>query len=168
MSRASVGLVLSVGLLAACNGDIRDLEQRVAEVKSRKSQAIEAIPTPEQVASFAYQPEDRRDPFARSQAEPSARVATGPRPDPNRSREPLEEFPLDELRMQGIIQTARITYALIKAPDGVIHRVTVGNHLGQNDGQVKSIAETAVVLAEIVPDGFGGWVSRSASLTLSE
>lgn len=168
MSRSQVWLALFALSLGACNGDIHDLEQRVAEVKLRKSHEIEAIPTPEQVASFAYQPEDRRDPFARSQAEPSARAATGPRPDPNRSREPLEEFPLDELRMQGIIQTARFTYALIKAPDGVIHRVTVGNHLGQNYGQVKSIAETEIVLAEIVPDGFGGWASRSASLRLSE
>ncbi|MGQ0697191.1 MAG: pilus assembly protein PilP [Panacagrimonas sp.] len=161
-------IALLAPVLAGCGSSMQDLEQRVSEVKSRKSKQIEPIPQIEQFEAFAYLPQDRRDPFQQSEAEPSAQLAAGPRPDLNRSREPLEEFPLDALRMQGIIETPRVVYALVQAPDGVIHKVAVGNHLGQNYGQVKGIAESEITLAEIVPDGFGGWISRSASLALSE
>ncbi len=126
------------------------------------------MPQPKQFESFAYRAGDRRDPFQQARPDAAAAVASGPRPNLERSREPLEEYPLDSLRMQGVIETPKSVYALVAAPDGVIHRVTVGNHLGQNFGQVKSIAETEISLTEIVPDGFGGWVSRPAVLALAE
>lgn len=161
-------LSLAALLLTACGSGMEDLEQRVAEVKGRKSQQIEPIPQIKQFEAFDYEPGTRRDPFQRSEPEPGASAASGPRPDLNRTREPLEEYPLDALRMQGIIETPKVVYALVKAPDGVIHRVAVGNHLGQNYGQIRAIAESEITLAEIVPDGFGGWISRPATLALAE
>lgn len=154
--------------LAGCGSGMEDLEQRVGEVKSRKSQQIEPIPQIKQFEAFAYVAGERRDPFQKAEAEPSASASAGPRPDLNRTREPLEEYPLDALRMQGIIETPKVVYALVKAPDGVIHRVSVGNHMGQNYGQISAIAESEISLAEIVPDGFGGWISRPATLALAE
>ncbi|WP_420467221.1 pilus assembly protein PilP [Panacagrimonas sp.] len=159
------GVVLT---LTACSSGMEDLEQRVAEVKSRKSQQIEPIPQIKQFESFTYEPADRRDPFQQAQPDAEAQVGGGPRPDMDRSREPLEDFPLDALRMQGIIETNKAVFALVKAPDGVIHRVSVGNHMGQNYGEIKAIAESEITLAEIIPDGFGGWISRPATLALAE
>ena len=161
-------VVLAAVTMAGCSNGMEDLEQRVAEVKSRKSQQIEPVPQIKQFEAFAYLPSERRDPFQQSQPDPGQTVSSGPRPDLNRSREPLEEFPLDALRMQGVIETPKAVYALVKAPDGVIHRVSVGNHMGQNYGQIKSIEESEITLAEIVPDGFGGWISRPAALALAE
>lgn len=164
-----LGLTLACcTLLSACGSGMEDLEQRVAEVKSRKSQEVEPVPQVKQFEAFAYLPNERRDPFQQAQPDPGQQVASGPRPDLNRSREPLEEFPLDALRMQGVIETPKAVYALVKAPDGVIHRVSIGNHMGQNYGQIKSIEESEITLAEIVPDGFGGWISRPATLALAE
>ena len=154
--------------LGACSSGMEDLEQKVAEVKSRKSQQIEPVPQIKQFEAFAYVPGDRRDPFQQAQPEQDGSLASGARPDLNRPREPLEEFPLDALRMQGVIETPKAVFALVKAPDGVIHRVAVGNHMGQNYGQIKAIQESEISLAEIVPDGFGGWVSRPATLALAE
>lgn len=167
MTRWSVPL-LTCGVLAGCNSGMEDLEQRVAEVKAQKSQQIEPIPQIKQFDSFVYEPGDRRDPFQQEQPGPGSAVAGGPRPDLNRPREPLEDYPLDALRMQGVIETPKSVYGLVKAPDGVIHRVAVGNYMGQNYGQIKSIAESEISLAEIIPDGFGGWVSRPATLALAE
>ena len=164
-----IGCLLCLGLLlGACSSGMEDLEQRVAEVKGRKSQQIEPIPQIKQFETFVYDPAGRRDPFQQVQPESGGTVAGGPQPDLNRSREPLEDFPLDALRMQGIIETSKAMFALVKAPDGVIHRVSVGNHMGQNYGEIKAIAETEITLTEIVPDGFGGWVSRPATLALAE
>lgn len=158
--------MLAGAVLAGCGGGMEDLEQRVAEVKARKSGQIEPIPPIKQAEAFEYVAGVRRDPFQRAEPEPGA--ASGPRPDLDRPREPLEEFPLDALRMQGVIEAAGVVYALVKAPDGVIHRVAVGQHMGQNYGQIKAIDESEITLAELVADGFGGWVSRPATLALAE
>lgn len=154
--------------LTACGSGKGELEDWVAEVKARKSTQIEPIPQIRQYEAFAYDPGERRSPFVIAQPDQTAVAGDGPRPDLNRNREPLEEFPLDALEMLGIIQISNSTFALISAPDGIIHRVSVGNYLGQNYGRVTAISEVEVALAELVPDGFGSWVQRPASLAQTE
>ncbi|MGH8430454.1 MAG: pilus assembly protein PilP [Solimonas sp.] len=153
-------------LLSACGKGLGDLDAWVKEVKARKPAPIEPIPQMKQYEAFAYVPAARRDPF--SSLEPQKQAGSGPRPDLNRNREPLEEFPLDALRMVGTINAAGKTFALVKAPDGVVHRVSLKNHLGQNYGEITAISEAEVGLLELVPDGFGGWTQRQASLALAE
>ncbi|MDD3765053.1 MAG: pilus assembly protein PilP [Nevskiales bacterium] len=156
-------------LLAGCSTDMSDLERYVAEVKARKTTKIEPIPQPTQYENFIYDPAGRRDPFVEILADKRPESAgTGPAPDLDRKREALEAFPLDALRMVGTIRAPDGTFALIKAPDGVIHRVTVRNHMGQNYGRIVAISEAEVSLIELVPDGFGGWNERPASLTLAQ
>jgi type IV pilus assembly protein PilP len=163
-------LTLAAGLLAGCGGDMSDLEEYALEVKSRKSRAIDPIPQPKPYEPFAYEPADRRDPFIpllRSREDALASGAAGAlRPDLNRPKEPLEEFPLDGLRMLGTITMQKRAYALIKAPDSVVHRVSVGDHIGQNFGKITGISENEVVVVEIIQDGFGGWMQRPASVAL--
>lgn len=156
--------IVSALLLTACGRGTDDLENWVTEVKARKATPIEPIPQMRQYEAFLYQDAGRRDPFEAPKA-PSA--SSSARPDMNRNKEPLEEFPIDALRMVGTIDSKGIVYALIKAPDGVVHRVSIKNHLGQNYGQVVDISESEISLLELVPDGFGGWVQRQASLALS-
>lgn len=166
-ARLPIGLWLCGALLAGCSNDMDELQQYIASVKARKSQAIEPIPQIKQFEAFTYIPNNRRDPFA--PIEPSNEPqAGGLKPNLGRPREPLEEFPLDSLRMLGMITAQNRRYALIKAPDGVVHRVGLGEHLGQNYGEVVRITESEVGVKEIVPDGFGGWVERPAKLALAE
>ncbi|PPE75303.1 hypothetical protein C3942_04670 [Solimonas fluminis] len=154
-------------MLSACGNGQKDLEAWVTEVKARPPAPIEPIPQMKQYESFTYDAAGRRDPFASIQ--PSRQASnSGIKPDLNRNKEPLEEFPLDGLRMVGTVDTKGKVFALIKAPDGVVHRVTVKNHMGQNYGEIVSISEAEVGLMELVADGFGGWIQRPASLTLAE
>jgi type IV pilus assembly protein PilP len=155
--------------LAACGSGMADLEQYVAEVKSRKTDQIEPIPQIKQYEAFAYVGGERRNPFVRAEpARDSAADANAVRPDVNRNPEPLEEFPLDGLRMLGTINSGNTVYGLVKAPDNVVHRVTRGNHMGQNYGRITGISESQVDLIEIIPDGFGGFMERPATLALSQ
>ena len=168
--RALVAAALPL-MLAACSVGMSDLEDFVAQEKAKKSTRIEPIPQIKQYEAFAYAGGDRRDPFVPSadrHADASAGANSGLRPDLHRNREPLEEFPLDGLRMLGIIQANGQTFALVKAPDNVIHRVTRGDHMGQNYGAITQINDSEIKLAEIVPDGFGGWMQRLASLALAQ
>lgn len=161
--------LLMSALVSACGGDMRDLERYVAEVKGRKSTEIEPIPQPKQYEAYAYVPAGRRDPFVRPEAEAPRDPVTsnGLRPNLRRNREPLEEYPLDGLRMVGTVHFDNRTYALVRAPDGIVHRVSRGNHMGQNYGEVVAIDEGQIQLSEIVPDGFGGWNQRPAVISLS-
>ena len=156
-------------LLTACTRGMSDLEQYVTEVKSRKTRQIEPIPQIKQYEAFTYVAQDRRNPFVRAvpQKDPNA-PGNNIRPDPNRNPEPLEEFPLDGLRLLGTITLEKNIFALVKAPDNVVHRVTVGNHMGQNYGKITAITEGVVDLIEIIPDGFGGFMERPANLALSQ
>jgi type IV pilus assembly protein PilP len=49
-----------------------------------------------------------------------------------------------------------------------VHRVSVGDHMGQNFGKITGISETEVVLMEIIPDGLGGYIQRPASVALTQ
>lgn len=171
MKRALVCLAVAAACsLTACGSGMSDLETYVAEVKARKTKQIEPIPQVKQYEAFAYAAgNDRRNPFVRAEPEKDANApGNNIRPDPNRNPEPLEEFPLDGLRMLGTINTDKTVFALIKAPDNVVHRVLVGNHLGQNYGKITAISDSSIDLVEIIPDGFGGFMERPANLALSQ
>lgn len=158
--------------LSACAIGMGDLEEFVAQEKAKKSTKIDPIPQIKQYEAFAYTDASRRDPFVSPDPEQRSAGASGAAgataPDLRRNREPLEEFSLDGLRMLGIIQANGKTYALVKAPDNIVHRVTRGDHMGQNYGVITKIEDTEIKLTEIVPDGFGGWMQRLASLALAQ
>ncbi len=159
-------------LLAGCGQqDMNDLKRFVAEVKAHPPRQIEPIPQIKQVATFLYVGGSRRDPFKPSEkAVDVFKVSdgTGPRPDPNRRKEELEAFPLDSLRMVGILDRKGRRYGLVRTPDGIIHRVKVGNYIGQNDGRIINIEDDKISIMELVPNGRGGYLERRAMLVLTK
>lgn len=170
MSPVRTLMLALVLLLGGCGRGMEDLEQWVAEVKSRTSTTIAPIPQIKPYEAYSYEVAGRRDPFVPVQPQQPTNVAggNGPHPDFKRNKEVLEEYPLDALRMQGTIRTPQAVFALVKAPDGVIHRVGIGSHMGQNFGDIKTITDTEITLSELVADGFGGWLQRAAVLALTE
>ncbi len=168
----AVALALAALVLGGCAGDLSDLEAWVQEVRARQKGRIEPLPEVKPYETFAYAAQDLRDPFTPPSEEAVLPVLAGGgskvRPDLNRPREPLESYPLDSLRMVGVLELKGTRWALIKTPDDTIHRVRVGNYMGQNHGRITRITETEVDLIEIVPDGLGGWMERKAKVALAE
>jgi|HigsolmetaAR201D_1030396.scaffolds.fasta_scaffold03104_6 Tfp pilus assembly protein PilP len=154
-------------LLAGCAPDTSDLDKYIVEVKARRSTAIEPIPEMKAFESFVYPDDLERDPFSAPELV-AVQPSSGPRPDSTRPRELLEEFPLDSLRMMGTLHQKTNLWALIKDPQGTIHRVQIGNYLGQNHGRVTYIDEQQVKVSELIPDGSGGWIQREAALAVKE
>ncbi len=70
--------------------------------------------------------------------------------------------------MVGTLQRDGKTWALVDDGQGRIHRVTIGDYMGKNHGEIVSITETQVDIVEVVPDGKGGWVERPRTLALKE
>lgn len=157
--------------LSACSSEQHeDLQAYVEEVKVRYKGRVAPLPEVKRYETHAYAADDLRDPFVPIfQLETRQETADpGIRPDMRRKREALEAFSLDSLTLVGQLERAGQSWALIAAPDGTIHRVQVGNHLGLNYGKIIAIHEDRLELNEIVPDGLGGWLERPARLALSE
>lgn len=159
--------LLAAVMLAGCGGDLDDLHDYAKKVRARKSGNIKPIPKITPYAPYIYDATGMRDPFAPLALAPT-KSKSKLHPDTDRPREPLEAFPLDGLRMVGTITVAGQIYALIRAPDGVVYRVTHGNHLGRSYGKIIGITQSEVKITELVPDGLGGWGKHAASLTLSQ
>ncbi len=163
----AVAAVASLGL-AACGGDMDDLDTYINDVKSRPGGRIEPLPeiTPYEVFAYVADAEGLRSPFVPDSPQITQTADNGTRPDPERSREFLEQFPLDTLRMVGTLRLDETDYGLVQDSDGLIHRVTPGNYLGQNDGRIVGISESRIELIEIISDGIGGYLEREASIGL--
>ena len=159
--------------LAGCNQGLGDLQQYVQQVKSQPPGRIEPIPEFQPYQNFEYTSHDLRDPFKlvdfrRPDENPEdiQETASGPRPDMDRVREPLEDFPLDTLRLKGTVTKDGVKWGLIFAPDNTIHRVVEGNYMGQNHGRIISLSDEVIELTEIVPDGLGNYIERSSAVAL--
>lgn len=151
--------------------DLDELEGYVARVKARPPEPLEPIPEMSQVDTFVYEPGNRRDPFVMDDRTAQATMPqqrSGVAPNPLRRREELEQFSLDSLRMVGTLEQKDTRWGLIVTPDGVLHRVRVGNYLGRNNGQITRISPDAIALTEIVGEGPGSWREREASISLRQ
>ncbi len=148
---------------------MNDLQQYVNEVKAKKQGAIPPLPEFVQIKMFRYHGDKVRDPFLPvvDVEVVNIREKNGPRPDDNRIKEPLESYALDSLRMMGTLIQTDITWILVKDPEGLLHRLTMGNYLGLNNGKIVAINDSSVEIKELVPDG-SGWEERKAGLALAE
>lgn len=157
-------------LLNGCAEDgMDDLRQFVETAHAGRQPRIEPLPEIKTQELFAYAAANLGDPFmARNLKTQAGQGGGGPRPDMNRRREALEEFPLDALKMVGTLQRGKQSWAVIQAPDGSVHRATVGNHMGQNFGAITRITEDKISLIELVQGPLGDWIERESSLALAE
>lgn len=164
-----LAMLIAALVLAGCTRGMSDLRSWVAQEKAKKGLPIQPLPVIKTFETFKYDDQDKRDPFSPSTTELQTNNGTsGPRPDANRAREPLEMFALDSLKMVGTVGVGANMEVLIKDPGGVIHRVHVNEYMGQNYGHITAISEDHVDLVELVSNGNGGWMERPASIALGE
>jgi len=156
--------------LAACGGNMNELDAYINEVKARPGGRIDPLPeiTPYESFTYVADTEGFRSPFVPDTAQSAGGPGSGTRPDPDRSREYLEGFPLDTLGMVGTLYIGENMYGLVQTSDGLIHRVIPGNYMGQNDGRITDITESEITLVEIISDGIGGYIERDAAIGLSD
>ena len=164
--------LLMVMLLGGCGGSNMDeLQSYVDQVKQRPPGPLEPLPEIPRIDTYVYEPGDRRDPFAmddRTARAAMPRPSDGIAPDPLRTKEELENFSLDSLRMVGTLEQHETRWGLVVTPDGILHRVRVGNYLGQHNGQITRISPEGIQLTEIVGDGPGSWRERESSIALKQ
>jgi len=163
--------LLLVVTLSACGGEeFQDLRDFVKNAGSDMRGKVDPPPELKPYEPFIYDnAQGLPNPFKPRKAEvPSGGRGGLNQPDTSRNKEALEEFPLEGLKMVGFLQQANIGHAVVRAPDGKIHRVKVGNYLGLNFGKIVSITESEITVKETIQDSAGDWTERMSSLILME
>ena len=164
-------LLLMTGLLTGCFGgsSVSDLDDYMKEVKNKPGGTIQPLPEFAAYEPFAYGAVGLRNPFeAPVKVRPKAVGPGGKevKPDLTRPKQYLEQFNVIDLKMVGTLNRPGDFFALVKEPTGGVHRVQIGDYVGQNYGKITGINETQIELTEIIADGVGGWLERSRLMRL--
>ncbi len=129
---------------------------------------IEPLPAVKPFEPFAYEGFDLPDPFKpRKMATVDQKKNELIDKELTRRKEPLEAFPLEQLKMVGTLSQGLDVYALVRA-DKTLYRVKKGNYMGQNFGLITDVTEGEIKLKEIVQDSAGDWTERQSTLPLLE
>ena len=164
-------LLLGAGValaLGGCSSELDELKTFVRDSDKGLPRRIDPLPAVKPFEPFAYEGFDLPDPFKpRKLTPPKEGAGGGIAPDLNRRKEPLEAFPLEQLKMVGTLSQGKDTYAIVRA-DKTLYRVKKGNYMGQNFGLITEVTEGDIKLKEIVQDSAGDWAERQSSLPLLE
>jgi type IV pilus assembly protein PilP len=165
-------LALAIMLSACSDSDVREVQQWMADTEKKTKVTVKPLDEPKTFTAFAYQAGDAIDPFSQNKllaelARTDAGSSNPLKPDTDRRRELLETFPLDTMRMVGLLQQGGANYALVQI-DRAVHQVRGGQRIGQNFGVVTSVTEQAVNIREVVQDATGDWVERMSKLELQD
>lgn len=164
--------VATVSTLSGCgDSGVQEVKEWMADAKSRARVGIPKLTEPKKFVPFVYAGATSIDPYNPSKLLVAlAKLqgnSSGLRPNLDRRRETLENYPLDSIKMVGTLQKVGLSYALLQV-DKTVFQAKVGNYVGQNFGMVTAISESEVTLKEIVQDASGEWVERDAKLALQE
>ena len=161
--------VVACAMLAGCGSEKHsDLRAFVKESDNLPRGRIPPLPEVKPYQAIEYAAFDLTDPFKPRKIEPPKNSQTGGvQPDPNRRREPLEAYPLEALKMVGVLKQKNI-FGLVKTPDNNLFQVKAGNYLGQNFGRITAVSESSIKLKEIVQDSNGNWEEKEQTLLLQE
>lgn len=172
-SFAYLPLILLLSQLAGCGDSSQEeLTQWMNNIKKETRIVNRKIDEPKKFIPFSYGANDTIDSFnpiklsvalAKLQSKSNGAL----KPNLDRRREVLEDYPLDTVKMVGTLQKPGLSYALLQV-DKAVYQIKVGNYVGQNFGMVTKVTETEVELKEIVQDASGEWIERQAKLELQE
>jgi type IV pilus assembly protein PilP len=175
MTRAgiTIGLLATViALLAACSPDNDELRAWMEQQRREAKPNVKPLTAPKKFDPQPYIAALSVEPFSNQKLsvalkqeakQPNSLLAA----EMNRRKEPLESYPLDSMAMVGSVNKQGQPFALLRV-DNLLYQVKVGDYLGQNYGRIMKIAETEVVLRELVMDAGGEMIERPATLQLQE
>ncbi|MBX2869963.1 MAG: pilus assembly protein PilP [Acidiferrobacterales bacterium] len=172
--RSPIYMLFIAACLVGCNQsrDIRDLEEFTENAFKDYVPEVEPLPALKPQAVFIYTASALTDPFDKQnlqeKVEPLPLEGGEEGPDRSRRKEPLELFPLDSLKLVGVLEQNGENWAVIRAPDSSVHRVKAGNYMGEDFGEIEEVGENTVELTELVRNPVGRWESRDANLLLVE
>ncbi len=161
-------LLASIMIVGCADGDYSDLDTFIKNSGNGLRGKVDPLPEVRPYTHFTYEAFDMLNPFVPRKNENTQPATSKLRPDLARRKEVLENFPLENLEMVGSLRQHNEVFALIRSPDGALHRVKTGNYLGQDFGEINQISESEVKISEIIQDGVSEWSPRVSTLMLKD
>ena len=151
------------GLEALKEAGKAKLQETLAGKEPAKAEAgISSLPAkkPEQPERPRYSSVGKRDPFRPL----SLKAKASQRARENLS--PLERYELGQLKLVAIVWDIKEPKAMVEDGTGLGYIVKIGTLIGSNEGKVKAIKPTEVVIEEQVTDFYGARKSQEVSMKL--
>ncbi len=175
VARLELALVFGCAtlMLAGCGGDGQDdLRAWMAQQRAMLHPHVTPIEPPKPYIPERYDFPDQVDPFSSTKLETGVKqemnkLSPEVLSQMNRPKQPLEQYPLDQIKMVGSVKIKGETYALLKA-GSLLYKARVGGYIGQHYGRITKIDETQVSIEELAQDATGDWGKRPATLQLQE
>ncbi|NQZ49277.1 MAG: pilus assembly protein PilP [Moritella sp.] len=166
-----ISLVFLMLTITGCTADNQDLVDYINDVKGRKTALVESVPDMEIFVALHYSETGARNPFSNPRPESVKAEPPFPQncPQPNfaRVKGPLETYSLDNLNMHGTLGSEKHLWGLIRASTGEIFRVSPGDYIGLNHGEILDITKNYIELSELILTGKGCWQVRTTQIPLS-
>lgn len=170
--RALLIAFFSLLLLSGCFDGVEDIQAYMDDVKANTRQRIEPLPQAKEFTHIEYTAANERSPFVAPTPEAIQdrflQQQDCLHPDPERRKELLERFALDNLKMRGTLGGSNKLWALVESADNVVHRVSTGNYMGLFHGKILHVQPTYIDLLELIPDGSGCWIERNTRVQMFE
>lgn len=164
-----LSLMAAFALAACVSDEHQDLKQWMQDASKDIKGRIPPLPEIKPFPIVSYETADLLDPFNPQKISSEKKNAGGGalKPDMNRFKEPLEAFPLESLKMVGVLQEKGRLSAIVQA-DKAVYTVRPGNYVGQNFGKIVKITDSEILIKELIQDSDDEWTEREASLQLQE
>jgi len=130
----------------------------VTEPAKKKEESLEEE---EEEFEYAYNPNNKRDPFQSFLVTASEDSLLD-----NIPRTPLQKYEVGQYNLTGVIWGIDRPRALVEDPDGIGHVVEIGTYMGTKWGKVESIEEGVVIVTEELQTVDGQLVVKRQELRL--
>ncbi|WP_205623862.1 pilus assembly protein PilP [Pseudoalteromonas rubra] len=165
-------VLLAIMVLTGCNDNTAEQKEFIDRVQANATPSIDPMPEMARFEHFPYSAGRLRSPFVAPQPEVIesrlVQVKNCLHPDPNRPRDPLEKYALDNLAMKGTIKRGETVWALVRAADQGLFRIKKNEYMGLYHGKVISVQADHLELMELIPDGTGCWKERLSKVEMVE
>lgn len=156
----------AVMAMTGCSSRDENVRLELKDLTRSVRPKIKPLPAPVNYEPLPYDVEALADPFSPGKAVTKVSAAS-PQPDMRRTKEPLEAYPLESIRMVGTVRTAGVLHAALSV-DGFLFKVRPGQYLGQNFGKVLRVNETSIDIKEMIQEPGGTWSENETSLSMQD
>lgn len=166
-------LIISFFTLSLVGCKQTDLTELTSEINQKKLTTLGFVPDPPEIQEFKnyeYTSSGLKSPFRNSISElkTEKKTLTEIKPDLEREKTELEEYPLEDYSMLGSIISKKDNnlQAIMNDGRGKVYMIKIGEYIGQNNGKVMEIKENSIKIEEIIPNGGYRWVKRPAIISM--
>lgn len=154
-------------LLGCATEEHQDLRQWMRDEAKGMKGKVAPLPEISAFPIVSYETESLTSPFSAGKIVTMEAASDKTTPDRTRPQQPLEIFPLEDLRVIGVIMLGPVPYALIQTPPpNKPKHVRVGEYMGRNFGKITAITTEGITVLESVKDTNGVWVAQEKLLVV--